>query len=94
MTRSSDQQFSKSLLIDRNNTHGEWKIQSRIHHNIIEILNSTPNYSDMSPPQKMALHGIAMKMSRIVCGDQHLKDHWLDIAGYANLGLGLIGENK
>lgn len=35
--------------------------------------------------EKEALHMIAHKMSRIVCGTGKVKDNWHDIAGYAKL---------
>ena len=86
--------FSEALLIERKSTHGDWMIQSEIHDNIIKSLSISSNYDGISASKKMALHAIAMKMARIVCGDPNHKDHWLDIAGYAHLGLGSTGENE
>lgn len=42
-------------------------------------------YADLSPDQKEALDMIAHKLGRIVNGDPHYADSWIDIAGYAKL---------
>lgn len=72
-----------AVLVDRGKTHGDFSVQSSVSNAIKGIIRSGPHA--LNAPHKEALEMIAVKMSRIICGDPDEIDHWVDIAGYAKL---------
>lgn len=80
------------VLQDRGKTHGDFHDQAAISQQIKSALGGASRA--LLAPQKEALEMIAVKMSRIVCGDPNEPDHWLDIAGYAKLVSDMIERNK
>lgn len=77
----------KAVVAVRKNTHGDWKEQSRTSYEIKNALRRAFNWKNLSPSQREALDMIAVKMSRITTGNSREPDHWLDIQGYAELGM-------
>lgn len=73
------------MLADRGNTHGLYKKQADVAQKIKAIWEDTPNWSRLDTAERESLHMIAAKISRILCGNPKCKDHWADIAGYAQL---------
>lgn len=74
------------LLVERKSTHGDYLIQSAVGQALKAELFKAPNYFSLSANKRDALDMIAVKISRILCGDSEHDDHWDDIAGYALLG--------
>lgn len=73
------------LLVEREKTHGDFKVTSSISQ---QIKAAFDQYDDaLVEVQREALDMIAVKIARILAGDPNYKEHWLDIAGYAELGL-------
>ena len=72
------------LLQEREKTHGNFKLVSKVAQEIKNAFHWGPN--ELSTSQREALDLIATKIARIVCGNSKWKEHWLDIAGYAKLG--------
>ena len=72
-------------LEERGKIHGNWTTQAQCAQSIKLALK---DYAHYSVPAELgeALDMIAVKMSRIVCGDSCELDHWRDIQGYAELG--------
>lgn len=79
------------LLQEREKTHGNYGETAQTAQMLKRLIRHAPAYTDMSERQKESLDMIAVKLSRIMCGDPHEPDHWRDIAGYALLVTG--GEN-
>ena len=77
------------ILVEREATHGPFEWNAFVSQKIKEIFRSAPNYRHFSDGHKEALDMIALKLSRLLQNPHH-EDHWLDIAGYANLGLELV----
>ena len=73
-----------AILQEREKTHGSFADNSRISQDIKRIMllnrDKRPDY------QNESLDMIALKISRIISGQHMTKDHWDDLAGYANLG--------
>ena len=46
---------------------------------------STRAYERLTDSQRETLEMICHKMGRIIAGNPHEQDHWVDIAGYATL---------
>ena len=70
----------------RNRTHGDFVEQAQVSQNLKNVLVLGEKWSDLTDPEREALEMICVKLSRIVSGDPHEPDHWLDISGYSELG--------
>lgn len=77
-------------LEQRAQTHGDYETKSAFIQDVKDLLRQTPNWVDGNLPeyQRESLDNIVLKIGRICFGDPSERDHFLDIAGYANLGAG------
>lgn len=73
-----------AILVERETTHGNFAKNAQVSQDIKTILR-TAGYLSLDPVQIEALDMIALKISRIVSGKATVKDHWDDVAGYANI---------
>jgi len=73
------------ILKARETTHGSFRMKSAFIQNIMKNISELSTYKDMTPDQKESIHMILVKLSRIIYGNPNHKDHWDDIAGYAEL---------
>lgn len=71
------------ILVAREKTHGDFRDVARVAQQLKAVLGTRDS---LNPSQIEATDLICSKLARIVCGDPNIKDHWDDIAGYANLG--------
>ena len=85
-TRDKAQESSASALTTvRGKTHGDWHQQAECARELRAVIEK---YGAHLPAFKReSLDMIATKMSRICCGNSFELDHWLDIQGYAHLGM-------
>ena len=74
-----------TLLADRATTHGDFTDVSRVAQDIKSIMTSSKGWPKLRSAQRGSLEVIATKIGRILGGDPTHKDHWDDIAGYAEL---------
>lgn len=72
-------------LRERGNRYGSFARHAAITQGIKGILRASPSWDDMDDDMQEACEMIAHKLARIVNGDPHYSDSWLDIAGYARL---------
>lgn len=73
------------LLQERQKTHGSFKQNAELS----QAMKLAFRHGGVTPQKaehREALDMIALKISRILSGQAHYKDHWDDIAGYAKLG--------
>lgn len=77
----------KAILDERAKTHGEFKHSAGISQALKGVARSEINWKGNVPSdaQMEAIEMIFHKIARILSGDPNHKDHWLDIAGYAQL---------
>lgn len=75
----------------RRSTHGLWDVQAVTAQALKEIVRAQLG-AKHTPAQREAVEMICVKISRICCGNPDTPDHWLDIQGYAKLGL--QGDHK
>ena len=74
---------TKDLLNERKTTHGDFAKHAECTQSLKrEIFRHGVEFTDM---EREALECIALKIGRMIAGDPHFKDHWADIAGYAQL---------
>lgn len=69
----------------RGATHGDYTRMAVTAQNIKVAMRAGTQWDSLTPEKSEALHMVATKLARIVCGDPDCKDHWDDIAGYARL---------
>lgn len=75
----------RDILEARHNVHGEFSDNSRIAQAFKEVMRGSPGWDGLDAPKKEALEMIASKIARALSGDSSYLDHWIDIAGYAQL---------
>lgn len=75
------------ILVEREKTHGDFGKQAEFAQMLKAQFRRQPKMSALQPAQHEALDLIATKIARILHGNQAEPDHWLDIAGYAKLGM-------
>jgi hypothetical protein len=78
------------VLAERRKTHGSFRVHSlttlALEHAFYDgAAEAGKVKADFSSEQQEALHMIFHKLGRIAAGDPDFKDHWVDIAGYAQL---------
>lgn len=70
------------VLDEREKSHGYYGHTAAVAQQLKTIVRLNPNLSEV---QRESLDLICTKMSRIIAGNPDEPDHWLDIAGYAQL---------
>ena len=76
---------TEQLVTVRHRTHGDWHEQSGFAQELKALIRENGG-ADLPAFQAEALEMIAVKISRILAGNNMEPDHWDDIAGYARLG--------
>jgi len=77
----------KAILEDRGRTHGNFQDNAYVSQRLKATVREFRAQQDPPLPADMAeaVDMICLKLSRIVTGDPNTRDHWDDIAGYAQL---------
>ena len=73
------------MLNEREKTHGQYAKTAATSQKLKTAMMLSPNWNRLTEPQAEAIEMIAMKLARILNGDPNFRDHWDDIAGYAQL---------
>lgn len=81
----------KTILIDREKTHGDFADNAMVSQRIKSVIREA--YIS-SPVFRESLDMIALKIGRICSGQHDFRDHWEDIAGYAELAAEMCGKRK
>ncbi len=76
--------YANPTLNERESTHGDYANTATIAQELKDVIRQNPN-KHMNMIQLESLDLICTKISRILSGNPNEKDHWKDIAGYANL---------
>lgn len=76
-------QHPDPLLADRGARYGAFADNAAISQALKAVMRRSPKWDALDPDMKEALEMNAHKISRILCGDPHYDDSWVDIAGYA-----------
>jgi len=75
-----------ATLNERNQTHGDFAENARISQALKTIMRTSLGWENLPDAQKEALDVTALKISRILSGQNMFPDHWLDGSGYFTLG--------
>jgi len=81
------------LLDAKDKEHGNVNDVSDAVCGMWDIFYGSNNCAAMTHIERMCMHMIMMKLARAMSGGR-LKDHWLDIAGYAQLVVDEIERNS
>jgi hypothetical protein len=73
------------ILAEREKTHGRFADHARITQCLKAAMREPGKWDYMSCAQREALEMIQHKIGRILSGNPNERDHWADIAGYAEL---------
>lgn len=83
----------EKTIDERKGSHGPVRVQAAIAQDLKAAMKRQfHNRGPIDPILQESLDMICTKMSRIAAGDFNRKDHWLDIAGYAQLALTYLEE--
>ena len=74
---------SDPLLAARGARYGAFVDNAAISQALKAQMRQTPKWQVLEPDMKEALEMVAHKIGRILAGDPHYDDSWVDIAGYA-----------
>ena len=78
---------TEEILAERGNRYGNYRQQAQISQDLLRVMHCAllERNKTIEPDQQDALVMIAVKVSRIINGDENYADNWRDIAGYATL---------
>lgn len=84
---------SRSLINERQHTHGDFRSNARISQMLKAVFRSVEHWQHLDDTEKEAMDMIALKMSRVLCGKSLERQHWEDIGGYAELVVRECGDS-
>lgn len=93
-SRMSNGNNIQDTLNERGNRYGAFTSHADITQKIKHVMSDTQNWDDLSNDKREALEMIAHKIGRILNGDPNYDDSWVDIAGYAQLVVNAIKDQK
>lgn len=73
------------ILVEREKAHGDFFSNAQVWMDLNRIVNKNKKETFKDPRMNLALCMMLLKLSRLI-QNHEVKDHWLDIAGYAKLG--------
>lgn len=74
-------------LNDRENLYGDFGTLAEAIQALKALAHKAPSWPQMTPVQREAMDMAIVKQCRILYGNPHLRDSWLDFAGYAHLAV-------
>jgi hypothetical protein len=75
----------EQTLAERAGTHGAFEENSRIAQALKETMRACAGWERLTPAMRESLEMDCHKVGRILAGDPDFRDHWQDLAGYAQL---------
>lgn len=83
-----------ALIAARAQTHGSFACTAWIAQTFRDVYRHELGWARLSLVQREVLDAIAIKLARILSGDPNFADHYVDIAGYCELALREIADNR
>lgn len=75
----------RETLNERGKRYGEFIGHAVITQALKDIMRATDNWARLTVDERECLEMVAHKIGRILNGDPHYADSWVDIAGYVQL---------
>lgn len=82
------------ILQERAKTHGDFKTHALMAQNMKDVVRNSQNFQYLTRVQREGLDMILHKVARVLNGNPNHKDHWDDIAGYAQLVSEALAEGS
>ena len=82
----------RNVLAERGERYGDFEDHSRLCQHLKYTMHSGASWEECTDSQKQALEVIADKIARMLNGDPHYKDNWVDIIGYSQLVLDQLNK--
>ena len=80
------------ILDAREKTHGNFNTHADLSQKLKRALQNNDNWYPLADIQKEALEMMCHKIARILNGNPNIKDHWVDLSGYATLVANTLDE--
>jgi hypothetical protein len=80
----------ESVLEERGKRYGQFVGHAAISQDLKDVMRAAPSWQKLDADQMEALEMIQHKVARVLNGDPHYADNWVDIAGYAQLVAGRL----
>jgi hypothetical protein len=84
----------EAVLAARNATHGDFRDTALLVQLFKRLARQEIGWHAMSAVQQEAIDSLFLKLARVLVGNPTHRDHWIDIAGYAQLALRELGEER
>jgi hypothetical protein len=81
---------AQAVIEGREASHGDYRVQAGMAQVLKREMRQTKGWLELSLEQRESLEMIAVKISRILNGNPNEPDHWIDLAGYAQLCYNLL----
>lgn len=75
----------RKVLAARGKTHGDFGEHARITQALKDVMHASDGWARLNSAQRESLEMNVHKVGRILAGNPDHRDHWADIAGYAQL---------
>ncbi len=93
--KDSEPQTIAEMLEERGSRYGSFDSHAAITQQLKEVMHNTRNWQcNLSYSQKECLEMIAHKIGRILNGDPHYADSWVDIVGYTQLVVNELADSE
>jgi len=92
LPKEDNEQTIKEVLQERGDRYGDFKDHAQLCQALKATMYSGQSWMDCTDSQKQALEVIADKIARMLNGDPHYKDNWVDIIGYSQLVLNQLNK--
>lgn len=73
------------VLKERKGQHGNFLDHSKIAQSLKRTVKSGVSYNQLTDIELEGLEMMLHKIARIVSGNPHLREHWIDCSGYSTL---------
>lgn len=74
-----------AILDERAQNYGKFIEGATIMQGFKQYMHMADNWRSLAPDQREALDMIMHKIGRILNGNPDIRDHWIDVSGYATL---------
>lgn len=73
------------ILEERSERYGDFDTHANLSQNLKRTMRDHPGWLNLDDDMRESLEMIQHKIARILNGDPHYADSWIDIVGYAQL---------
>jgi hypothetical protein len=86
--------ISKNIIKERSHTHGKFEDNAHLTAEMVALLRCSRNWHRLNDAQELAIRMVCHKLARALSGNHLEVDHYKDIAGYAELIVNNIKNDR